>query len=138
MPDCEFAEATLRREKRPLLHLPTEHLVTLALPRVSGVKIQYEGCRCAEPEGECWARAGPAEGPRRPNTCPSDTLTQAGAGAPAPCPRIPRAGNTVEKPPFRATAVERQGRRTSRLLSGVVRQKMRKGLQLRGRGLSVI
>ena len=43
MPDCEFAAATLRREKRPLLHLPTEHPVTLALPRVSGVKLQYEG-----------------------------------------------------------------------------------------------
>lgn len=96
----------LRWVTPPLLYLPTEHPVTLAL-HVTSLESRFsiEECRgCAEPEGECWAKVADARrGRSHPNACQTGALAQAGAGVPAPCrstrPQIRDAGNPVEKPP---------------------------------------
>lgn len=65
----------------PFLHLLTECPVTLALP-LAGLESRFSirGAGCAEPEEECWARAGASQRPTHPNACQRGALIQAGAG----------------------------------------------------------
>lgn len=111
MPGSEFAEATL----------PTQHLVTLALHAVFlESRFNMRDAGALSPKGSV------GRGQDRPRGGPT-------TDARSTCPGIPGARSTVERPPA-WVQWWKQGRRTSRLLSGVTGQENEKSLQLRGRG----